>query len=343
MSNGSSPPPPPSAFGVCVCVCVCVCFVAVCPSPSPPPEVQPSALAEKSAKVGHTQNSHFCSRLVPASKPPQRNLRERWRDCGKMGKMGNAYQIVPFSDFSPISYQFHTFLYIMHFWQFLTFPHCSPFPPFAPISPNFPHFPTIFPVSPLFFTSALIPGGCMAVDLSCWASSCVAAQMAPQLAQRAPQFNALNAPCTPFLRPATEGSEAIGFGRIPVALCSIPSLCHPVPFRFTATDEAARPRAHAPYGTAQHVDAEHEHGREPDHVDALRPQYGGGHWEAAVHETVRRRRGRWVLANAPSVLTMCYAPRSCAETNPCCMHWPALVCTGTDAHPPPVSSLWYGG
>ena len=98
-----------------------------------------------------------------AGKMHQRNLRERWRGCGKVGKMGLGKmgilsQIVPiFSDFPPVSYQFHKIfstLPTMYFWQFPKIPQILPFPLIFPHSPPFSPIPPIFPFSTFSFTSA---------------------------------------------------------------------------------------------------------------------------------------------------------------------------------------------
>ena len=97
----------------------------------------------------------FFQSASSASKIHQRNLKERWPSCGKMGemgleKMGKLSKIVSFfSDFPPnflsISHMFYMFPK-MYFRQFLTIPH---FPPFPPIPPHFPSFSPIPP--PCFF------------------------------------------------------------------------------------------------------------------------------------------------------------------------------------------------
>ena len=82
-----------------------------------------------------------------ASKLHQRNLKEMWRGCGKMGKterekMGKLSKIVPLpSDFPPISDQFHTFFIQLPKCTFGNSPHFPTFlhfPPFPPISPHPP-------------------------------------------------------------------------------------------------------------------------------------------------------------------------------------------------------------
>ena len=121
------------------------------------------------------KNLPFFRSASPASNIHQRNVRERWRGCGKMrrmglGKMGNFVPNCPifllfFSHFQPISHIFSTFprnFQEFFFWQFHTIPIFANFPPFPlilphslhspqfspilpPVSPIYPHSPPVFP------------------------------------------------------------------------------------------------------------------------------------------------------------------------------------------------------
>ena len=117
------------------------------------------------ATIGCGQNMGECRPVAKfpfsqsrssTSKIHQRDLRERWRGCGKMGKM-RLEKTGNLSHFSPIF-----LLFPPNFTQFLCISHdefsavCrnSPFPP---ISPHFPPFPPISPHFPPFFHSPHFP------------------------------------------------------------------------------------------------------------------------------------------------------------------------------------------
>ena len=142
---------------------------------------QPSALAEKSADIGQSEIPIFPVGQF-GCKIHQRNLRERWRGCGKVGKMGHVPNCPTFLRFFscclPISHTLHSTLPTIHFWHFPIIPlspHFPPFPPhspfprrlqqarhkhkhkhkphsppFPPTSPHSPPFPPISPPFPIF-------------------------------------------------------------------------------------------------------------------------------------------------------------------------------------------------
>ena len=133
-------------------------------------------------KIGQCRPVPFFQSATLAGKIHQRNLREMWRGCGKvgkmgLGKMGNLSQIVPlYSDFPPVSYKFHTFF--LHSPQFIfgnfpQFPNSPVSPHFPPFPPHFPHFP-----SPLRLVAAANADACTLEQRSRYCMAVVCANLA---------------------------------------------------------------------------------------------------------------------------------------------------------------------